>query len=285
MRFRRLGPKGEEIPVVVDSEGTCFDISTVTPDISGDFLQSSGPARVADLLDKGTLNAFPVNPNMRVGAPIARPQAVMCIGQNYAAHAAESGSEVPTTPLVFFKHPNTVIGPYDPILRPPGSHKLDWEVELGIVIGRQARYLESPEIADNYIAGYVVSHDVSERQWQVEESGGQWSKGKCGESFNPIGPDLVTRDEIADVQNLRLWSRVNGEPRQDSVTADMVFGVNYLIWHLSQYMVLEPGDLINTGTPQGVALSGKFPYLSPGDYVELGIDHLGSQRQTIIQAS
>lgn len=285
MRFRRLGPKGEEIPVVVDSEGTTFDISSVTPDISGDFLQSSGPARVADLLDKGTLDAFPVNPNMRVGAPIARPQAVMCIGQNYAAHAAESGSEVPTTPLVFFKHPNTVIGPYDPVLRPPGSRKLDWEVELGIVIGRQARYLESPEIADNYIAGYVVSHDVSERQWQVEESGGQWSKGKCGESFNPIGPDLVTRDEIADVQNLRLWSRVNGEPRQDSVTADMVFGVNYLIWHLSQYMVLEPGDLINTGTPQGVALSGKFPYLSPGDYVELGIDHLGSQRQTIIQAS
>lgn len=270
---------------MVDSEGTSFDISSVTPDISGDFLQSSGPARVADLLDKGTLDAFPVNPNMRVGAPIARPQAVMCIGQNYAAHAAESGSEVPTTPLVFFKHPNTVIGPYDPVLRPPGSRKLDWEVELGIVIGRQARYLESPEIADNYIAGYVVSHDVSERQWQVEESGGQWSKGKCGESFNPIGPDLVTRDEIADVQNLRLWSRVNGEPRQDSVTADMVFGVNYLIWHLSQYMVLEPGDLINTGTPQGVALSGKFPYLSPGDYVELGIDHLGSQRQTIIQAS
>lgn len=131
----------------------------------------------------------------------------------------------------------------------------------------------------------MVSHDVSERQWQVEESGGQWSKGKCGESFNPIGPELVTRDEIADVQNLRLWSRVNGEPRQNSVTADMVFGVNYLIWHLSQYMVLEPGDLVNTGTPQGVALSGKFPYLSPGDYVELGIDHLGSQRQTIIQAS
>lgn len=285
MRFRRVGPKGEEIPVVVDSEGTYFDISSITPDISGDFLQNSGPARVADMLDKGKLNAIPANPDTRVGAPIARPQAVICIGQNYAAHAAESGSEVPTTPLVFFKHPNTVIGPYDPVLRPPGSRKLDWEVELGIVIGRQSRYLKSPEVAADYIAGYVVSHDVSEREWQVEESGGQWSKGKCGEGFNPIGPDLVTRDEIADVQALRLWSRVNGEPRQDSVTSDMVFSVDYLVWHLSQYMVLEPGDLINTGTPQGVALSGRFPYLSPGDYVELGIDYLGSQRQTIIQAS
>lgn len=285
MKFRRLGPKGKEIPVVIDSDGTCFDLSPLTADISGEFLQNNGPQRVADLLDSGELRAVPDASAMRVGAPIARPQAVICIGQNYAAHAAESGSEVPAVPLIFFKHPNTVVGPYDDVLRPPDAFQLDWEVELGIVVGRQARYIEDPAAAASYIAGYVVSHDVSERHWQVEESGGQWSKGKCGESFNPIGPGLVTRDEIADVQALRLWSRVNGEPRQDSVTADMVFGVNYLVWHLSQYMVLEPGDLINTGTPQGVALSGKFPYLSPGDYVELGIDGLGSQRQKIVQAS
>jgi 2-keto-4-pentenoate hydratase/2-oxohepta-3-ene-1,7-dioic acid hydratase in catechol pathway len=285
MKFRRIGPKGNEVPVVVDSEGTYFDLSPVTTDISGDFLQDNGPQRVADMLSNGELEEIPDASAMRVGAPIARPQAVICVGQNYAAHAAESGSDVPSVPLIFFKHPNTIIGPYDDVLRPPNAFKLDWEVELGIVIGRRARYIDSPEAAAQYIAGYVVSHDVSERHWQVEESGGQWSKGKCGESFNPIGPDLVTRDEIADVQALRLWSRVNGEPRQDSLTADMVFSVDYLVWHLSQYMVLEPGDLINTGTPQGVALSGRFPYLSPGDYVELGIDGLGSQRQNIVQAS
>jgi 2-keto-4-pentenoate hydratase/2-oxohepta-3-ene-1,7-dioic acid hydratase in catechol pathway len=285
MKFRQIGPKGKEVPVVIDSEGTYFDLSPVTTDISGDFLQDNGPQRVADMLSNGELEEIPDASAMRVGAPIARPQAVICVGQNYAAHAAESGSDVPSVPLVFFKHPNTIIGPYDDVLRPPNAFKLDWEVELGIVIGRRARYIDSPEAAAQYIAGYVVSHDVSERHWQVEESGGQWSKGKCGESFNPIGPDLVTRDEIADVQALRLWSRVNGEPRQDSLTADMVFSVDYLVWHLSQYMVLEPGDLINTGTPQGVALSGRFPYLSPGDYVELGIDGLGSQRQNIVQAS
>jgi 2-keto-4-pentenoate hydratase/2-oxohepta-3-ene-1,7-dioic acid hydratase in catechol pathway len=285
MKFRQIGPKGKEVPVVIDSEGTYFDLSPVTTNISGDFLQDNGPQRVADMLSNGELEEIPDASAMRVGAPIARPQAVICVGQNYAAHAAESGSDVPSVPLVFFKHPNTIIGPYDDVLRPPNAFKLDWEVELGIVIGRRARYIDSPEAAAQYIAGYVVSHDVSERHWQVEESGGQWSKGKCGESFNPIGPDLVTRDEIADVQALRLWSRVNGEPRQDSLTADMVFSVDYLVWHLSQYMVLEPGDLINTGTPQGVALSGRFPYLSPGDYVELGIDGLGSQRQNIVQAS
>jgi len=285
MKFRRIGPKGKEVPVVIDSGGTYFNLSPVTTDISGDFLQDNGPQRVADMLSNGELEEIPDASAMRVGAPIARPQAVICVGQNYAAHAAESGSDVPSVPLIFFKHPNTIIGPYDDVLRPPNAFKLDWEVELGIVIGRRARYIDSPEAAAQYIAGYVVSHDVSERHWQVEESGGQWSKGKCGESFNPIGPDLVTRNEIADVQALRLWSRVNGEPRQDSLTADMVFSVDYLVWHLSQYMVLEPGDLINTGTPQGVALSGRFPYLSPGDYVELGIDGLGSQRQNIVQAS
>lgn len=284
MRFRRLGPVGHEIPVIVDADGQVFDISSVTPDITGDFLADDGPARVAEARDRGALLAVPDAGSLRVGAPIARPHAVICIGQNYAAHAAETGDPPPRVPIMFFKHPNTVVGAYDNLHRPPGSTRLDWEVELGVVIGRSARYLASPEDAAAHIAGYVVSHDVSERRWQVEESGGQWSKGKVGETFNPLGPELVTADEIADPQALRLWSTVNGEPRQDSSTADMIFSVTTIVWHLSQFMVLDPGDLINTGTPQGVALSGRYPYLTVSDVVELGIEGLGSQRQVVIDA-
>jgi 2,4-diketo-3-deoxy-L-fuconate hydrolase len=284
MRFRRLGPVGHEIPVIVDADGQVFDISSVTADITGDFLADDGPARVAEARDRGALPAVPHAGSLRVGAPIARPHAVICIGQNYAAHAAETGDPPPRVPIMFFKHPNTVVGAYDNLHRPPGSTRLDWEVELGVVIGRSARYLASPDDAAAHIAGYVVSHDVSERRWQVEESGGQWSKGKVGETFNPLGPELVTADEIADPQALRLWSTVNGEPRQVSSTADMIFSVNTIVWHLSQFMVLDPGDLINTGTPQGVALSGRYPYLAVSDVVELGIEGLGSQRQVVIDA-
>lgn len=215
---------------------------------------------------------------------LARPQAVICTGQNYAAHAAESGDVAPSIPIMFFKRPNTVVGPHDSIHLPRRSMKLDWEVELGVVIGKRARYLATPSDAAWHIAGYVVSHDVSERTWQVEESGGRWSKGKVAETFNPLGPDLETVDKIPNAQALRLGSLVNGEPRQDSSTADMVFSVEFLVWHLSQDMVLEPRDLINTGTPEGVGLSGRFPYLVVGDVVELGIDHLGVQRQTVVAA-
>ncbi|MGO2823949.1 MAG: fumarylacetoacetate hydrolase family protein, partial [Brachybacterium alimentarium] len=218
----------------------------------------------------------------RVGAPIARPEAVLCIGQNYAEHAAESGAEPPTTPILFFKHPNTVVGPYDEVPIPPGATKVDWEVELGVVIGKRASYLKDEQEALDVIAGYVTSHDVSERDFQIAESGGQWSKGKCAENFNPVGPALVPAADV-EQQNLRLWSNVNGEARQDSTTADMIFSVAQLVHHLSQYMVLSPGDLINTGTPQGVALSGRFPYLSDGDVVELGIEGLGEQRQVFAQ--
>ncbi len=284
MRFRRLGPHGREIPAVIDAQGRALDLSTLTNDIDGDFLAGDGRAQVADALRREALAPVPHAEALRVGPPIARPQAVICIGQNYAAHAAESGDVAPSIPIMFFKHPNTVVGPFDSIHRPPRSTKLDWEVELGVVIGHRARYLPTPSDAAAHIAGYVVSHDVSERTWQVEESGGQWSKGKVAETFNPLGPDLVTADEIPDVQALRLWSTVNGEPRQDSSTADMVFGVEFLVWHLSQYMVLEPGDLINTGTPEGVGLSGRFPYLAVGDVVELGIDCLGVQGQTVVAA-
>lgn len=284
MRFRRLGPYGQETPIAVDNSGRHWDLSPLTSDIDGHFLENDGIEEASHALVSGRLTEIRNPESLRIGAPISRPQAVICIGQNYAAHAAESGSEVPALPLMFFKHPNTIVGSYDNILRPPNSERLDWEVELGVVIGRRARLIDSVESASDYIAGYVVSHDVSERQWQEVDSGGQWSKGKSGETFNPLGPELVTRDEVPNAQALRLWSTVNGELRQDSVTSDMVFSVDFLVWHLSQYMVLEPGDVVNTGTPQGVALSGKFPYLQPGDIVELGIDGLGVQRQTVVQA-
>ncbi|MFB7560331.1 fumarylacetoacetate hydrolase family protein [Streptomyces brevispora] len=213
-----------------------------------------------------------------IGAPVARPSALLCIGQNCAAHAAESGAAPPEQPILFHKSPNTVVGPYDDVLIPRGSKKTDWEVELAVVIGRRASYLDSPVDAAAHIAGYAVSNDVSERAFQLEQSGGQWSKGKSCATFNPLGPVLVTADEVGDPQQLRLTSHVNGEPRQDSSTADMIFSVAHLVHHLSQYLVLEPGDIINTGTPQGVALSGRFPYLGPDDVMEAEISGLGRQR-------
>lgn len=280
MELRRLGPVGQEKPALVH-EGVTYRLDGLTADVDGAFLASDGLARAASALAAGELPVWDGADGERVGAPIARPQAVICIGQNYAAHAAESGAEPPTTPIIFFKHPNTVVGPHDPVEIPPGATTVDWEVELGVVIGAQASYLSDEQEALDVIAGYVTSHDISERNWQLEDSGGQWSKGKCGKGFNPVGPALVPADHV-DPQNLRLWSRVNGEGRQDSSTSDMVFTVAQLVHHLSQYMVLEPGDLINTGTPQGVALSGRFPYLAAGDVVELGIDGLGKQRQEFV---
>ena len=280
-KFLRLGPVGAEIPAIETSDGVVRDLRSLTADIDAAFLESDGLRRARDAA--GGLPVLEGASEMRVGSPIARPGAVLCIGQNYAAHAAESGNAAPTIPILFFKHPNTVVGPFDNIHVPPRAQKIDWEVELGVVIGKRARYLESEERALDHVAGYVVSHDVSERTWQKEESGGQWSKGKIAETFNPLGPALVPADEI-DPQNLRIWSTVNGEARQNSTTGDMVFSVAHLVWHLSQYAVLDPGDLLNTGTPEGVAMSGRFPYLTAGDVVELGIDGLGVQRQTLVNA-
>jgi 2,4-didehydro-3-deoxy-L-rhamnonate hydrolase len=281
MRLLRVGEPGAERPFVEDG-GLVFDIGAVTADVDGAFLAGGGIARVRAALAAGDLPHADVT-GERIGPPIARPTAVLCIGQNYAAHAAESGAAPPEHPIFFFKHPNTVVGPFDAIHRPPGARKLDWEVELGVVIGQRARYLDSPEAAAGVVAGYVVSHDVSERAFQTEVSGGQWSKGKCCETFNPLGPYLVPADEV-DPRRLRLRSWVNGEPRQDSTTADMIFPVFDLVQDLSRYLVLEPGDLVNTGTPQGVALSGRFPYLADGDVVDLAIDGLGAQRQTVVPA-
>jgi len=284
MRFFRRGDAGSEIPTVRDGDGDGdveYDLRGLTSDIDGSFLAADGIARTRTALEHRELPIITLAPGVRYGSPIARPQAVVCIGQNYAAHAAESGSPVPEQPIIFFKHPNAIVGPYDPILLPRGSTRLDWEVELGVVIRSRASYIESPEAALTCVAGYITSNDVSEREFQIERSGGQWSKGKSARTFNPLGPALVPADEV-DGQALRLWSTVNGEARQDSTTADMVFSIGQLVMDLSEYLVLEPGDLINTGTPQGVALSGRFPYLTVGDRVEVGIDGLGSQASVVV---
>ncbi|WP_331772939.1 fumarylacetoacetate hydrolase family protein (plasmid) [Embleya sp. NBC_00888] len=281
MRLMRVGAPGSEIPVVLAPDGEYLDLRRLTPDIDGAFLAGDGPARVRAAIAAGTLS--PVRAG-RIGAPIARPGVVLCIGMNYAAHAAETGAAPPPHPVMFYKAPNTVVGPYDEILLPRGSSRTDWEVELAVVIGRRARYLDSPEQALDHIAGYAVSNDLSEREFQLETSGGQWSKGKSCESFNPLGPWLVTPDEVPDPQALGLRSRVNGEPRQDSTTADMIFSVATLIHQLSQVTVLEPGDLVNTGTPEGVAVSGRFPYLGEGDVVEVEIEGLGRQCQKAVRA-
>ncbi|MFF2833502.1 fumarylacetoacetate hydrolase family protein [Cellulosimicrobium cellulans] len=282
MHLLRLGPVGHEIPAVTE-DGTTYDLRSLTADLDGAFLAADGVARVRDALAAGTLPVVQHPERLRRGAPVARPAAVICIGQNYAAHAAESGAEPPSTPIVFLKHPNTVVGPDDTLPVPPGAERLDWEVELGVVIGRAASYLASPGEALAHVAGYTAVDDVSERAWQLDESLGQWSKGKCGPGFAPTGPALVPADEL-DAGDLRLRSWVNGEPRQDSTTSDMIFDVAYLVWHLSQYMTLEPGDLICTGTPQGVALSGRFPYLSDGDVVEVEIAGVGRQRHAVAAA-
>jgi 2-keto-4-pentenoate hydratase/2-oxohepta-3-ene-1,7-dioic acid hydratase in catechol pathway len=277
VRLMRVGEVGAETPVAWLAEDRVYDLRPVTADIDGAFLGSDRYAEALDACRAGTLPTVDIS-GRRIGAPIARPQAVLCIGLNYAAHAAESGSAPPAVPILFYKAPNTIVGPDDDVLLPRGTAKVDWEVELGVVIGRRARYLGSAAEALDYVAGYVVSNDVSERDFQLAQSGGQWSKGKSCETFNPLGPWLVPASEVPDPQALWLRSYVNGEARQDSTTADMVFGVAELIWHLSQFTVLEPGDLLNTGTPQGVAMSGRFPYLNDGDVMELEIEGLGRQR-------
>jgi len=281
MELQRRGPVGQEIPVVV-VDGTAHDLRGITADIDGTFLAADGIGRVRAALAAGELAEIDVT-GLRIGAPVARPGAVVCIGMNYAAHAAESGSNPPEVPIIFFKHPATVVGPDDAVHLPPASVKTDWEVELAVVIGRPTRYLPNKEAARECIAGYAVSNDVSERDYQIAISGGQWSKGKCCETFNPLGPSLVPADEV-DPNNLRLASWVNDEPRQDSTTADLIFDVDQIVYELSQFMPLQPGDVINTGTPQGVALSGKYPYLAVGDRMRLVIEGLGEQQQEVVAA-
>lgn len=280
MKLARLGEIGDEIPVLLRGN-TFLDLREIVEDINAAALSQESLARIAAAADM--LPELPGAAAMRTAAPIQRPSAIICIGMNYAAHAAESGSAPPEMPIMFLKTPNTMGGPDDGVDIPRTSIKTDWEAELGVVIGTRALYLNSPADSAAHIAGFVTANDLSERTFQLEASGGQWSKGKSSPGFTPVGPWLVTPDEV-DVSNLRLRSWVNGEPRQDSSTADLIFDVDYLVWHLSQYLALEPGDLILTGTPAGVALSGRFPYLLPGDVVEIEIEGLGHQRQVFSQA-
>jgi 2-keto-4-pentenoate hydratase/2-oxohepta-3-ene-1,7-dioic acid hydratase in catechol pathway len=283
MKFARVGDLGSERVAEVQADGTL----RVLPDSFGDldasfWSEGRTDERRAYLASNSASNV--VASDVRFGAPIAKPEKIICIGLNYRDHANETGATIPTEPIIFMKAPNCVIGPTDEILVPRGSTKTDWEVELGVVIGTRARYLPSPDVALSYVGGYCISHDVSEREFQMER-GGQWDKGKSCETFNPLGPWLVTPDEIADPQNLGLRLSVNGVVRQDGSTRDMIFDVAYLIWYVSQFMVLEPGDLINTGTPAGVSLGhDDVPFLKAGDVVELSIDGLGSQRSVLAQA-
>ena len=282
MRLLRLGPAGSEIPAV-EQGGARYDLRPLTADVDGAFLAADGIRRVRAALAEATLPELE-GPAGRTGAPIARPGKIVCIGLNYLDHAEETGASLPAEPVVFMKDPATMVGPHDDVLVPRGSVKTDWEVELGIVIGATARYLPSTEAAQQAVAGYVLSHDVSEREFQLER-GGQWDKGKSCETFNPAGPYLVPAGDVTDPQDLSLRLWVNGALRQDGSTASMIFPVLEVVRYLSQFMVLEPGDLVNTGTPAGVALGRPDkPYLRAGDVVELEIDGLGRQRQTFRQA-
>jgi 2-keto-4-pentenoate hydratase/2-oxohepta-3-ene-1,7-dioic acid hydratase in catechol pathway len=280
VKLMRVGQPGAERPAALDADGVMRDLSDVVPDIGPAFFAGDGLRQAAVAISRGGLPQA----RGRIGAPVARPGKVVCIGLNYSDHAAETGQAPPPRPVVFLKDPATVVGPFDDVHIPRCSQKTDWEVELGVVIGSRARYLTTPQHGLAAVAGYVISHDVSERAFQLELSP-QWDLGKSCETFNPLGPWLVTTDEVPDPQalGLRLW--VNGVKRQDGCTASMIFDVGYLIWYLSQYMVLEPGDLINTGTPAGVALGlADQPYLRAGDHVELEIDHLGRAGQHIVAA-
>jgi 2-keto-4-pentenoate hydratase/2-oxohepta-3-ene-1,7-dioic acid hydratase in catechol pathway len=284
VKLLRIGAPGAERPAVLDADGALRDLSALTADIDGAFLAGDGVDRARAALAAGTLPPLD-GPEQRVGAPLARPGKVVCIGLNYRDHAAETGATIPAEPVVFFKASNTVIGPDDEVLVPRRSVKTDWEVELAVVIGRTARYLDSPADALARVAGYAISNDVSEREFQLEREG-QWDKGKSCETFNPLGPWLVTADEVPDPQALGLRLSVNGTQRQSSTTANMAFGVAELVHYLSQFMVLDPGDVINTGTPGGVALGAPDPkpYLRAGDVMELEIDGLGRQHQKVGQA-
>lgn len=283
LRLLRIGARGEERPAALDSAGRAFSLQSLTREIDGPFLAGGGVDRVRDALGSGALPEFELD-GQRIGSPIARPGKIVCIGLNYTDHARETGQQPPSEPVVFMKAPNTMIGPHDDVLIPRGSQKTDWEVELAIVIGSTARYLPDQAASRECIAGYCVSNDVSEREFQLER-GGQWDKGKSCDTFQPLGPWLVPARDVADPQALSMRLSVNGQIRQDGSTANMIFGVEEVIWYLSQFMVLEPGDVINTGTPAGVALGmADKPYLRAGDVIELEIDGLGRQRQICKQA-
>ena len=279
MKLVRYGPPGREKPGLIDADGKLRDLSRKVKDIAPDTLSDASLTALRKL-DPARLPLVKGRP--RLGPCVTGTRKFVAIGLNYVDHAKETGSPIPEHPIVFYKTPDCIQGPNDPVMQPKGSTQLDYEVELGIVIGRRARYVDEKD-ALRYVAGYCLMNDVSEREFQIKKGGGQWSKGKGCDTFGPIGPWLVTRDEIKDVQKLGMWLDVNGQRRQTGSTSTMIFGVAKLVSDTSQYMTLEPGDLITTGTPPGVALGMKPPkWLQPGDVVTLGIDGLGTQTQKVV---
>jgi len=282
MKLLRYGPRGAEKPALLAKDGSIRCLSSVVRDIDG-FALSDAALKMIAGIDPSTLPK--VDANVRLGSCVARPVNYVCIGLNYADHAAEAGMPVPKEPIIFLKSLGALCGPNDDVLLPRGSKKLDWEVELGIVIGKTARYVPESAAMD-HVAGYCVCNDVSEREFQIERSGGQWDKGKGCDTFGPVGPWMVSADEVPDPQKLAMWLDVNGERRQSGTTATMIFGVAHLVSYVSRFMTLYPGDLISTGTPPGVGLGMKPPtYLKAGDEMHVGIAGLGEQRQRFVAYS
>ncbi|MBY3369583.1 fumarylacetoacetate hydrolase family protein [Rhizobium laguerreae] len=277
MKLMRVGEAGSEKPALLDADGKIRDLSGHVADIGGEAIGPASLAKIAVIDPKSLPEIAPG----RIGACVAGTGKFICIGLNYSDHAAETGATVPPEPIIFMKATSAIVGPNDDVIIPRGSEKTDWEVELGVVIGKTAKYVTEAEALD-YVAGYCVSNDVSERAFQTERSG-QWTKGKSCDTFGPIGPWLVTKDEIAEPQNLGMWLTVNGQKMQNGSSKTMVYGVAFLVSYLSQFMSLHPGDVISTGTPPGVGMGLKPPrYLKAGDVVELGIEGLGTQKQTFV---
>lgn len=282
MKLVRFGPPGREKPGIVDKDGHIRNLSKVVPDIDGETISQASLAKIK----KAKIEKLPrVSGKPRLGPPVGHTRHFIAIGLNYSDHAAEVGMAIPKEPIIFSKAPSSLCGPNDNIIVPKASTKLDYEVELGIVINRRAQYIPSVEKALDYVAGYCLANDVSERQFQVERAG-QWIKGKSAENFGPIGPWLVTKDEVKDPQNLKIWLSVNGESRQKGTTRTMIFGAAHIVWYCSQFFIMEPGDVIITGTPPGVAHGMKEnpKWLKPGDVVRLGIEGLGEQQSKVVAA-
>lgn len=278
MKLLRYGPAGQEKPGLLDSNGSIRDLSGLIPDVDGASLNENS---LKSIRDTGPDTLPLVSGNPRLGPCVGKVGKFICIGLNYSDHAAETGAVLPEEPIIFMKATSAITGPNDPVYIPRGSEKTDWEVELGVIIGKDCKYVDE-ETALDYVAGYCVINDVSERAFQIERSG-QWVKGKSADSFGPIGPYLVTRDEVENPQDLDMWLTVNGESRQDGSTRTMAFTVAQVISHLSQFMSLQPGDIISTGTPPGVGMGMTPPtYLKKGDVIELGITGLGTQKQNVL---
>ena len=281
MKLIRFGSINEEKPGLLLADGSKLDVSAFVHDYDEAFFGTNGIAKLSEWLENNQENCPKVDDDIRLGPPLSRPSKIVCVGLNYAKHAAESGMDIPEEPVLFFKASSAIVGPNDPIIIPKNSEKTDWEVELAVVIGKKASYVSEAD-ALNHVAGYVLHNDVSERAFQLERSG-QWVKGKSCDTFAPIGPFIATPDEIGDPNNLNLWLKLNGEEMQNSSTSDFIFNIQHVVSYISQFMTLLPGDIISTGTPFGVGLGLTPPvYLKEGDVVELGIEGLGVSKQTCI---